>query len=229
VAVQRPLRLIEPTTSAPAVPLRRRRASSSCTTAELVATVAAIRPRDVGLEAAHALLLRGGLWQLSVASAPELVAGSAIGARGAARLVAAFELGRRAAGDWPQRRWRVRTPADVADRLMREMGHLEREELRVLALDMKHAVLAVATVYVGNLAGSPVRVGEVFRDAIRRNAAAIVVAHNHPSGDPAPSADDLQITGDLASAGRLLDIELLDHVVIGHGRWVSLRAIGALT
>jgi DNA repair protein RadC len=229
VAALRTLRVIEPSASPPAAPRRRRRAPGSCTTAELVATVAAIRPRDAGLEAAHRLLLPGGLWQLSGASAAELAEAAGIGARGAARLVAAFELGRRAASDWPERRWRVRTPADVADRLVGEMGHLEREELRVLALDMKHAVLAVATVYVGNVAGSPVRVGEVFRDAIRRNAAAIVVAHNHPSGDPAPSADDLQLTGDLANAGRLLDIELLDHVVIGHGRWVSLRAIGGLT
>ena len=72
------------------------------------------------------------------------------------------------------------------------------------------------------------RVGEVFRDAVRRQAAALVVVHNHPSGDPSPSAEDLRITRELADAGRLLDIELLDHLVIGHGRWVSLRSLGAL-
>ena len=90
----------------------------------------------------------------------------------------------------------------------------------------RNVVLGRATVYVGNLAGSPVRIGEVFREAVRRQAAAVVVAHNHPSGDPSPSGEDLRITAELAEAGRLLDIELLDHLVIGHGRWVSLRAAG---
>ena len=108
------------------------------------------------------------------------------------------------------------------------MGSLEREELRVLLLDTKNVVTAERTVYRGNLAGSSVRVGEVFRDAVRACAAAIIVAHNHPSGDPGPSGEDLRITAELAEAGRLLDIELLDHLVIGRGRWTSLRALGAL-
>jgi DNA repair protein RadC len=95
-------------------------------------------------------------------------------------------------------------------------------------LNTKNMVTGMVTVYSGNLAGSPVRVGEVFREAVRRQSAAMVVAHNHPSGDPSPSAEDLRITRELAEAGRLLDIELLDHLVIGHGRWVSLRSLGAL-
>jgi DNA repair protein RadC len=107
------------------------------------------------------------------------------------------------------------------------MASLPREELRVLLLNTKNVVTGLVTVYAGNLAGSSVRVGEVFRDAVRRQAAAIVVVHNHPSGDPAPSADDLRITAELAEAGRLLDVELLDHVVVGGSRWVSLRALGA--
>ena len=106
------------------------------------------------------------------------------------------------------------------------MRHLQHEELRVLLLNTKNVVLAVQPLYRGNLAGSSVRVGEVFRDAVRRQAAAIVVVHNHPSGDPAPSADDLRITAELAEAGRLLDIELLDHVVVAAEGWVSLRAMG---
>jgi DNA repair protein RadC len=143
-------------------------------------------------------------------------------------LLAAMELGRRAAAAWPSERWRVRTPADLAERLLPDMSHLEQEELRVVLLNTKNVVTAMVTVYAGNLAGSSVRVGEVFRDAVRRQAAALVVAHNHPSGDPAPSAEDIRITAELRDAGRLLDIELLDHLVIGHGRWVSLRALGAL-
>ena len=129
---------------------------------------------------------------------------------------------------WPDRTWRVSTPADLADRLLPEMGHLEREELRVCLLTTKNAVMGVVTLYVGNVAGSSVRVGEVFRDAVRRQAPALVVVHNHPSGDPTPSADDLRLTRELAQAGRLLDVDLLDHLVIGHGRWTSLRALGAL-
>jgi len=151
-----------------------------------------------------------------------------VGSRRAAVLASALELGRRVAVRWPVDGWRVRTPADVAERLIPEMGHLEREELRVCLLNTRNVVLAKATVYVGNLAGSPVRVGEVYREAVRRQAAAVIVVHNHPSGDPSPSGDDLRITADLAHAGRLLDIELLDHLVIGHDRWVSLRAAGAL-
>ena len=151
-----------------------------------------------------------------------------IGRKRAAQIAAIAELGRRAAATWPTQRWQVRTPADVADRLMPALGRLEREELHVLVLNTKNAVTAEERLYVGNLAGSSVRVGEVFRPAVRRQGAAIVVAHNHPSGDPAPSAEDVRITAELAQAGRLLDIELLDHVVIGHGRWVSLRALGAL-
>ena len=147
---------------------------------------------------------------------------------GAARLAAALELGRRVAAAWPAGRWRIRTPADLADRLVPEMGHLPREELVVIALDTKNAVMRRVTLYAGNLAGCPVRVAEVFSDAVRLHAAAVVVAHNHPSGDPSPSGEDLRITADLAAAGRLLDVELLDHLVIGHGRWVSLRALGGL-
>jgi DNA repair protein RadC len=148
--------------------------------------------------------------------------------RVAPRLAAAVELGARLARRWPADPWIIRTPTDVAEPLVDAMGALEREELRVLLLDTKNVVGAQRTVYRGNLAGSSVRIGEVFRDAVRACAAAIIVAHNHPSGDPAPSGEDLRITAELAEAGRLLDIELLDHLVIGRGRWTSLRALGAL-
>ena len=151
-----------------------------------------------------------------------------VGGAAALRVTASAELGRRAARAWPAEPWAIRTPTDVAEPLMDAMGALDREELRVLLLDTKNVVTAQRTVYRGNLAGSSVRVGEVFRDAVRACAAAIVVAHNHPSGDPSPSGEDLRITAELAEAGRLLDIELLDHLVIGRGRWASLRALGAL-
>ena len=145
----------------------------------------------------------------------------------ASRLIGVSLAARRLAGASAQPGWQVRSPADVGERMLPAMRHLEQEELRTLLLNTKNVVGAVRTVYVGNLAGSAVRVGEVFRDAVRRQAAALVVVHNHPSGDPTPSADDLRITAELAQAGRLLDIELLDHIVIGADRWVSLRAMGA--
>ena len=147
---------------------------------------------------------------------------------GGLRPSVALELGRRVARHAPDGPWLVRTPGDAAEPLVDRMGALEREELRVLLLDTKNVVTAERTVYRGNLAGSSVRVGEVYRDAVRRCAAAIVVVHNHPSGDPSPSGEDLRITAELAEAGRLLDIELLDHLVIGRGRWTSLRALGVL-
>ncbi|HEV8252704.1 MAG TPA: DNA repair protein RadC [Candidatus Limnocylindria bacterium] len=170
------------------------------------------------------LLEPSGLAGLAAAGLSDLP----IGTRRAAAIVAAVELGRRVASAWPATGWRIRAPADLAERLIPAMGHLEREELRSILLNTKNTVTGMVTVYAGNLAGSSVRVGEVFREAVRRQSAAIVVAHNHPSGDPAPSAEDLRITRELAEAGRLLDIELLDHLVIGHGRWVSLRSLGVI-
>jgi DNA repair protein RadC len=180
-----------------------------------------------GTPSARALLDEDCLAGLRRAEPLELATRGGLGAAAAARLAAAFELGRRAATA-DVAGWQVRTPADVAERLLPSLAPLEHEELRVLLLTTKNRVTAQRTLYVGNLAGSAVRCGEVFRDAVRRQAAAIVVVHNHPSGDPAPSGDDIRITAELAAAGRLLDIELLDHLVIGAGRWVSLRALGAL-
>ena len=167
-------------------------------------------------------------WPRLPALTPRSCASPASRARSAPRLAAAVEIGSRLARRWPSDPWLIRTPTDVAEPLVDAMGALEREELRVLLLDTKNVVAAQRTVYRGNLAGSSVRIGEVFRDAVRACAAAIIVAHNHPSGDPAPSGEDLRITAELAEAGRLLDIELLDHLIIGRGRWTSLRALGAL-
>jgi DNA repair protein RadC len=163
-----------------------------------------------------------------VATGPRTLASEhGLGAAAARRLVAAVALARTLAALPAEPGWRIRSPSDVGERMLPAMRHLEREELVVLLLNTKNVVTARRTVYAGNLAGSSVRVGEVFRDAVRRQAAAVVVVHNHPSGDPTPSADDLRITAELADAGRLLDIELLDHVVVGAEGWVSLRSLGA--
>lgn len=187
-----------------------------------------IGDRAAAPRVARRLLDRFGSLSAVVHASPTELRVAGLSGVAAVRVATCLELTRRAARAWPAEPWLIRTPADVAEPLVDAMGSLEREELRVLLLDTKNVVTAERTVYRGNLAGSSVRVGEVYRDAVRSCAAAIIVAHNHPSGDPSPSGEDLRITAELAEAGRLLDIELLDHLVIGRGRWASLRALGAL-
>lgn len=155
----------------------------------------------------------------------ESVAG--IGHGGVARIKAAFELGRRllvsSDGDRPT----ITSPADAANLLMGEMSVLEQESMRVILLDTRNRVLSTQTVYQGSLNTTMVRIAELFREAIRGNCAAIIVAHNHPSSDPSPSPEDVAITKDIVSAGKLLSIEVLDHLIIGgQGRFVSLKERG---
>ena len=196
--------------------------------AELIALVWGTGARGMNAVdlAEEALARHDGLTGLARASDTELAAIPGIGPARAAQLSAAFELGRRLLADWPTGRWTIRAPRDVAERLILQMGRLEREELRVVLLNTKNAVLRVSTVYQGNVSSSLVRVGELYRDAVRLNASGIILVHNHPSGDPTPSPDDLHLTAEALAAGRLLDIELLDHLVIGHDAFVSLRERG---
>jgi DNA repair protein RadC len=204
------------------------RGAGGLTTAELIALLwgSGVRGRSAVDIATDALAVHDGLAGLARATDVELGALPGIGAAKAAQLVAAFELGRRLLADWPTARWSIRGPRDVAERLILQMGGLEREELRVVLLDTKNHVLRVATVYQGNVSASLVRVGELYRDAVRLNAASVILVHNHPSGDPTPSPDDLHLTAEALAAGRLLDIALLDHLVIGHDAYVSLRDRG---
>jgi DNA repair protein RadC len=179
------------------------------------------------LDMAQRLLSRyGGLPGLARASFAELEAEKGLGQAKTAQLKAALELGRRMLLVSPEDRFVVRSPADVAQFLMAEMAHLEQEHFRVLYLDTRNRLLGVETLYVGSLNVSHVRVGEVFRDAVKRNCAAIIVAHNHPSGDPTPSPEDVEVTRRLVEAGKMLDIEVLDHLIIGQQRFVSLRERG---
>ncbi len=176
--------------------------------------------------AEEALARHASVGALARASDAELAGIPGVGSAKAARLAAAFELGRRSMADWPVGDWAIRSPRDVADRLLVEMGRLEREELRVLSLNAKNVVQRVSHVYMGNVSASLVRVGELFRDAVRLDASGVVLVHNHPSGDPTPSPDDLHLTAEAIAAGRLLDVDVLDHVIIGHDAWVSLRDRG---
>ena len=123
-------------------------------------------------------------------------------------------------------RWTVRGPTDVADRLMVQLGNLEREEMHVLLLNTRNVVTAQERIYQGNVSAAIVRVGELFQAAVKTNAASIILCHNHPSGDATPSADDLFLTAEAVRAGRLLDVAVLDHLIIGAARFASLRDQG---
>lgn len=106
------------------------------------------------------------------------------------------------------------------------MSALEQEQLRVILLDVRNRVLRIVTLYQGSATSAQVRVGEVFREAIRENATNVIVCHNHPSGDPSPSPDDVALTRAIVQAGKMLDIQVLDHLVIGRGQFVSLKERG---
>jgi len=168
----------------------------------------------------------GGLPGLARASFTELQAEKGLGPAKTAQLKAALELGRRMLLAAPEDQFIVRSPTDAAQFLMAEMSHLEQEHFRVLYLNTRNRLLGSETVYVGNLNASHIRVSEVFREAVKRNCASLIVAHNHPSGDPTPSPEDVEVTRLLVAAGKLLDIEVLDHLIIGQQRFVSLRERG---
>ena len=179
------------------------------------------------LALATSLLARhGGLGGLARLSFSDLVRESGIGEAKAAEIQATFQLALRLNALQPEDRPYVRSPADVNNLLGAEMALLDQEHLRVLLLNTRNQVLAVNEVYIGNVSSSLVRTAEVFREAIRQNAPSIIVVHNHPSGDPSPSPDDVALTKTLRQAGELLQIELLDHIVIGDKRFASLKQLG---
>jgi len=175
---------------------------------------------------ARVLVRFGGLAGLARASFGELCAERGIGEAKAAQLKAALELGRRLVTTQPEERAVVRSPQDVANLLMADMGLLDQEQLRIVLLNTKNQVISVPEVYRGSVSTSLIRVSEVFREAVRENCPAIIVVHNHPSGDPTPSQEDVQVTEQMVNAGRLLDIEVLDHLIIGQQRYVSLKEQG---
>jgi DNA repair protein RadC len=168
----------------------------------------------------------GGLPGLARASIEELTGVKGIGPAKAVEIKAALELGRRLLASTPEERPKVTTPADAANLLMSEMMFLEQEELRVVLLDTRNQVLASPTIYRGSLNTSVIRIGELFKAAIRSNAAAVIIAHNHPSGDPAPSPEDVNVTREIVKAGKLLNIDVLDHIIIGRQKFVSLKERG---
>jgi DNA repair protein RadC len=202
--------------------------AKSLSNAELIAILlrSGVKGRNVVQLAQDLLAEFGGLAGLHRAGYSDLKMRKGIGPAKAAQLKAATELGRRMSGATPEDRQLIQSPEDAAGLLLYEMGALEQEHLRVLLLDTRNRLMRIVEVYRGSLNASMVRVGEVLRDAVRENAAALIVVHNHPSGDPTPSPEDIALTRTIVDAGNLLDIEVLDHLVIGKGRFISLKAKG---
>jgi DNA repair protein RadC len=196
--------------------------------AELIAILLRVGvPGENAVQVAQRLLHKfGGLSGLHRAPFEELVAQHGIGDAKAAQIKAAIELGRRLTLEAPEERPTINSPADAAALVQYEMSALEQEHLRVFLMDTKNHVLDIVEVYRGSVNMSQVRIGEVFKAAIRRNATAVIVVHNHPSGDPTPSPDDVAVTRALVQAGKLLDVDVLDHLIIGQGRYVSLKERG---
>lgn len=198
------------------------------TDAELVAILLRVGlPGENAVDVGNRLLRElGGLVGISRAEFETVTAQKGIGSAKAAQLKAAIELGRRLTTVSPDDRPLIHSPADAVNLVLYEMGMLEQEELRVVLLDVRNRVQSIAPVYRGSVNNSQVRVAEIFKLAIRANLPSLIVVHNHPSGDPTPSPEDVSVTRAIVQAGKLLDIDVLDHLVIGHGRWVSLKERG---
>jgi len=180
--------------------------------------------QESALALAERLLVQfGSLKAIAGASIAEMGAVKGIGPVKAIQIAAAVEIGRRLAAFSDEARPQIRGPESVAHLLMPELRHAPREEFCALLLDAQNRVLRVSTITIGLLDESLVHPREVFREALRHNCAAIIVAHNHPSGDPTPSRQDIAVTRRLMEAGAVIGIEVLDHIVIGDGRWVSLK------
>ncbi|HLI87131.1 MAG TPA: DNA repair protein RadC [Ktedonobacteraceae bacterium] len=180
--------------------------------------------RDNVIELSNRLLAKyGGLSGLLSADFHELCNEYGLGAAKTAQLKAALELGKRLSIEQPDRKYQIRSVDDAANLVRMELMHLDHEEMHILILDTKHQVVERIRRYKGTVNSSVLRSSEVFRPAVVRNCPNVIVCHNHPSGDPTPSPEDIEVTKQLVAAGRLLDIDLLDHIVIGNPRYVSLK------
>lgn len=202
--------------------------AKAITTPELLAILLRVGvPGESAVQVGQRLMMKyKTLANLQRAPFEELCEQRGIGEAKACQIAAAIELGRRLKDESPENRRTINSPAEAADIVSYEMSALEQEHLRIILLDSRNGVLDIAEVYKGSINSSQVHVGELFKHAIRRNAPAMIVVHNHPSGDPTPSPDDVMVTRAILQAGKILDVDVLDHIVIGQGRWVSLKERG---
>ncbi len=168
------------------------------------------------------LIHSGGLRGIVRADFGQLCQEYGIGPAKTAQLQAVLELARRL-NCQVEAKEQITSVADAASMVMADMTHLDHEQIRVLILDTKHCVMANMVLYQGTVNSSVLRAAEIFRPAVTRKATSLILCHNHPSGDPTPSPEDLDVTRQLIAAGKLLDIDLLDHIIIGDQRFVSLK------
>lgn len=177
---------------------------------------------------AEQLLAKYELTGLGSISPPELSKTAGIGLVKAVTVIAGIELGRRLSRKDPSERPIIRSPQDAADLMMPELRYQTKEHFMALLLTTKNHVIARAMISIGSLNASVVHPRELFREAISYSAAAVILVHNHPSGDPEPSQEDISLTGQLVRAGNLLGISVLDHVIIGDGKYVSFKEKGII-
>ncbi|MEM9954208.1 MAG: DNA repair protein RadC [Chloroflexota bacterium] len=201
--------------------------ANALSTAELLAILlrTGSKSENVLQLAGRILASYDGLRGLAKVSAEELLDFKGLGKAKATQILAALALGQRAHMLQPEERPTVHRAVDAA-RLLADMGHLNQEQVRVMLLDTQRRVTHIQTVYMGTVNMSVLRVSELYREAIIRNSPAMILAHNHPSGDVMPSPEDIDLTRDMVSAGELLDIQLIDHLIIGQSNWLSLRERG---
>ncbi len=166
-----------------------------------------------------------GLEGLQRATFAELCQIEGVGPAKAAQIKAAIELGTRIAKKQPEERGLITSPQDVADRVQYKMAHFEQEELWILLLDTRNHHIRTEQLYRGSLNASTIRPAEIYKSGIRHNAASLIIVHNHPSGDPSPSPEDIHVTRMLIEAGNMLELPVLDHVVVGTKGFVSIKSL----
>jgi DNA repair protein RadC len=201
--------------------------ASALNDAELLAIL--LRVGMPGISAVHMgqrlLYLFEGLEGLQRATFSELCQVEGVGPAKAAQIKAAIEVGARIAKKQPEERGLITSPQDVADQVQYKMANLEQEELWVLLLDSRNHHIRTEQLYRGSLNSSSVRLAEVFKSGIRHNAAALIIVHNHPSGDPSPSAEDVHLTRMLIESGKMLEMPILDHVIVGARGIASIKSL----
>ncbi len=202
----------------------------SLSTAELLAIVLRVGSRgESAVRLAERLLSEfGGLAGIARARIPQLSSLQGVGLAKAAQLRAAFELGKRLATSVDGPKAVVRGASDAAALVMEDLRHRQQECLGAIFLDTRNQVICVRILTVGTLTGSPAHPREVFREALAQGCASLIICHNHPSGDPTPSKDDIALTARLVQVGELMGVPLVDHIVIGGGRYVSLKEAGKM-
>lgn len=170
----------------------------------------------------------GGLNGLLNSSAEEFTKIKGIGSAKATQLLAIIEISKRLRSFKSGEDYKITSPKDIAQYLMEEMRYLKKEYLKLIMLNTKNVIISIKDISIGNLNSSIVHPREVFYEAIKKCSASVVICHNHPSGDPTPSKEDINITTRLKECGKLLGIEVLDHIIIGNGTYVSLKEKGML-